>query len=383
MAFVNSFTCSSYLLCLFLWTVSSKDFVVDNEDALTVSAAEPKPEFEWDPKGYVMFCLCMGRFGNQAAHFLGGMAFAKALDRTLVVPPFITYKQIPYKEWFELEPLKDYHRIITMEDFMEHFAPTYWPPGNRTAFCYRPYPEDKKDCSMKEGNPFGPFWNNYNVDFDHHEFHGLGFDVNYHVTRDNWKQRYPPSEYPVIALKGAPAHYPEMPQDRDLQRYMKWSGYITSIAEAILSETMRGRPYLGMHLRIGSDWTNACKHGTGKKSYMESLHCLENTNLVLTDEMCLPSTEQIARATQEVLKRHGLSVVYIGSDVPPPLQELRQRLGSEVDVYWTNPERPQVDLYILEKSEVFIGSCASSFTAFVKRARVLEGKSSLFWGLIP
>ena len=60
MASVSSFTCSLYLLCLFFWAVSSEDFVVDNEDALSISAAEPKPEFAWDPKGYVMFCLCMG-----------------------------------------------------------------------------------------------------------------------------------------------------------------------------------------------------------------------------------------------------------------------------------------------------------------------------------
>lgn len=59
------------------------------------------------------------------------MSFAKELNRTLVVPPFITYKNIPYSDWFKIEKLSEFHRIISAEDFMQYLAPKHWPEGER------------------------------------------------------------------------------------------------------------------------------------------------------------------------------------------------------------------------------------------------------------
>jgi len=104
--------------------------------------------FKWDTRGYVFYCPCMGRFGNQAEHFLGAIAFAKALDRTLILPPWRTYKNVPFSDFFQVEPLQSYHRVILAEDFMKHLASTYWPKGKRRGYCWLP-PSSKAKCVMK------------------------------------------------------------------------------------------------------------------------------------------------------------------------------------------------------------------------------------------
>jgi peptide-O-fucosyltransferase len=85
----------------------------------------------------------VGRFGNQADHFLGALGFAHGLNRTLVLPPWVEYRygqpksiQVPFDTYFKVEPLKKYHKVITMAAFMKEIAPFEWPESKRISFCY-------------------------------------------------------------------------------------------------------------------------------------------------------------------------------------------------------------------------------------------------------
>lgn len=72
------------------------------------------------------------------------------------------------------------------------------------AFCYQTrqgYEAPATDpCASKNGNPPGPFWDTYQVDFVDSELHApLLYDVwNVDGEAQRWQARYPPQRWPGV-----------------------------------------------------------------------------------------------------------------------------------------------------------------------------------------
>lgn len=316
--------------------------------------------------GYIAYCPCMGkfidvelfrrlrvvrlnsifvagRFGNQADHFLGTLGFAKALNRTLVLPPWVEYRQgepksiqVPFDTYFKVEKLKEYHDVITMEKFMETIAPEIWPPEKRIAFCYMNR-GDSDGCNPKEGNPFGPFWDTFNIDFVGSEKYGpLNYDV-YHARMDiKWNEKYPADKWPVLAFVGAPATFPVQIENRALHKYLEWNNDIADKAKTFIKTVLPVGGFIGIHLRNGVDWVRACEHIQHSPNLFAAPQCLGYRNEfgVATMDMCFPSFKTIIKQIRRTLRnKKDVASIFVASDNNHMIAELKEELKrSEVSI---------------------------------------------------
>lgn len=345
-----------------------------------------------------------GRFGNQADHFLGSLRFAHSINRTLVLPPWVEYRQgelnsrqIPFDTYFQVHPLSKFHRVITMENFMKFIAPEIWPPDQRIAFCYAQRDSlnkkiKNKSCNAKEGNPFGPFWNTFRIDFIGSEFFGpLTYDVFHQGLIDQWNEKYPANEWPVLAFTGAPANFPVKEENRQLHKYLIWSHEISNKAKQFISLDMAGKPFIGIHLRNGIDWIRACDHIKNSPNLFSAAQCVgyRNEKGNATMEMCFPSRELIIKQLRQEIKKSKrksstngtVEAIFVASDNNFMIDDLNKIFHRfNVTAYRYPQSNPHVDLAILGMSNHLIANCISSFSAFAVREREINGLPTTFWG---
>lgn len=320
----------------------------------------------------------------------------------MILPPWIEYRpgelksiQVPFDQYFQVEPLSEFHRVITMHKFMETLGSTVWPNDVRRSFCYMERKSlsgsTNKDCHAKEGNPFGPFWDEFNIDFVGSEFFGpLHYDT-WHSpnTVDSWRKEYPADSYPVLAFTGAPASFPVQAENIPLQKYLVWTDEMQAKASDWVKATLPKGSYIGIHLRNGVDWTRACEHIADSPNLFSAAQCLgyRNERGVATKDMCLPSKELIIKQIKRQIKVHNekhptnvIKSIFVASDSDHMIAELNEALKrSKISAFRMDGKSPHLDLIILEKSNVFIGNCISSFTSFVIRSRTVRGFPSSFW----
>lgn len=70
--------------------------------------------------------------------------------------------------------------------------------------------------------------------------------------------RYTPEKYPVLAFTGAPARFPVEQHHTGLQKYLQWSDQINEKVDKFIEENMGKEKFLGIHLRLGSDFVSLC-----------------------------------------------------------------------------------------------------------------------------
>lgn len=92
-----------------------------------------------------------------------------------------------------------------------------------------------------------------------------------------------------------------------------------------------------------------------------------------------------SRQIKRVLKKVAdVKYIFVASDSNHMIEELTRALSNnDLKIKKLRNSDPHLDLAILGKSNYFIGNCVSSYTAFVKRERDVQGLPSEFWSFPP
>lgn len=204
------------------------------------------------------------------------------------------------------------------------------------------------------------------------------------------------------SILGAPSSFPVNREAIEIQEYVSFSQEFDSKSNDFIQERNLIKPYIGVHLRWGSDWQRACTllKENLMRTMFSSSQCSDGDK-ILPAQLCIQDIIFVTEVIRELLTETNFSDVYIASDLNDKAawQSIYQSLSAVVKdlrlftpsqvygdaiTFKNQPVHFLTDLYLLSKSDIFIGNCISSFSAFVSRIRTLSShkpkNSTRFFG---
>uniref|UniRef100_A0A1I8FUU8 GDP-fucose protein O-fucosyltransferase 1 n=1 Tax=Macrostomum lignano TaxID=282301 RepID=A0A1I8FUU8_9PLAT len=241
---------------------------------------------------------------------------------------------------------------------------------------------------QKVGNPFGPFWDAFGVNFDRDEFYGntAGSSLG---DSESWQRNYPSNRWPVLAFMGAPASFPAQPKHLGLHRHVAFNEEFLESLNLLMEANDLQRPILGVHLRNNVDFSRAC--GTllpqlpAGAGLFSSYQCFGPSSHLgqLSMKTCVPDDATILEDVNRLAKSLNIRTVFVATDFDAKLSLMKKAAPEAVKFVSTQTLGTDVfqDVGLLTLADAVLLNCASSLSAFVRRSRDAAGRPSNYLGL--
>ena len=304
----------------------------DSHKAAAEPAAAATGDEPWDENGYVLGCICQGRFGNQFDYMLSFIDYAKRLNRTAILPPWVEYNaqpetgQYPYypafAEFFSVGAIRRHHRAIDADVFMERHGAKWRALG---MVGYSALGERDK---FEKGVPRAGFWKRLGVEFDRFE----------RVSPGARSGSVDDISHPVLAMDCVPGKYPAPAPLNSLARYFEWSDGIEQAASRLVeSQIGRGQAYVAVQWRqefagmatptVTSKRPARCAgfsvsqcapyvEDSSEPAAAAATGARRTATIKYPTELCAPSLESMRQLLREALAAVGPGAkLYVASDV--------------------------------------------------------------------
>jgi peptide-O-fucosyltransferase len=332
---------------------------------------DPVPPWDADG-GYLVYCPCHGQLGRQVESFLGTLALARALNRTLVLPPFLFnftgFAYVPFDTFFDLPALQAYHRVVPMLKWALEMAPDHWPEAARVGHCIHLDPKHQVRAAhaalpltlaaltrgacavpahvraarpgalVSVSHPLCACQGAHGARPRTWALRGIlwvcgggrggldlvltaqqvGEDEDTYV-RARWRQVARPGRTPVLALETSPGAVPAAIHHRALQVHLPFAADWQSETRLYIEHNLP-RPYVAVHLRLGDDWAAHCASlDANVDADLSAFQCIDPTHTApatSTRALCMPDISTLQQAVRRAVRRVHARSVYLATDVP-------------------------------------------------------------------